>query len=40
MAKSRSNPAGFDPVLTRVEIWAHIDVASKGGAAEATKQKK
>jgi hypothetical protein len=39
MAKSRSNPAGFDPVLTRVETWAHIDVASKGDAAEATEQK-
>jgi hypothetical protein len=39
MAKSRSNPAGFDPVLTRVEIWARIDVASKGGAAEAKNKK-
>jgi hypothetical protein len=39
MAKSRSNPAGFDPVLTRVKIWARMGIASKLGA-EATKQTK
>jgi hypothetical protein len=32
MAKSRSNPAGLVPVLTRVKIWARMGVASKGGA--------
>src|SRR5689334_11376751 len=34
MAKSRSNPAGFVPVLTRVEMWARMGIASKKGCLE------
>jgi hypothetical protein len=29
MVASRSNPAGFVPVLIRVEIWARMGIASK-----------